>query len=74
MTRQTFFEHAIFERDLGDDFLELSVLGPQFLDFVAGGFAHGVSRELLLARFEEVLAPAIIEVGGNALAAAQLGD
>ncbi len=27
-----------------------------------------------LARFEEVLAPAIVEVGGNAFAAAQLGD
>jgi hypothetical protein len=34
----------------------------------------GVSRELLLARFEEVLAPAIIEVGGNSLATAQFGD
>ncbi len=71
MTRQTFFEHAIFERDLGDDFLELPVLGPQLLDFVTGGFAHGVARELFLARFEKVLAPAIVEVGGNALAAAR---
>ncbi len=37
-------------------------------------YAHGVARELLLARFEKVLAPAIVEVGGNALAAAQLRD
>jgi len=27
MTRQTFFEHAVFERDLGDDFFELTILG-----------------------------------------------
>ena len=51
MTRQTFFEHAVFERDFGDDFLELSILGTQIFDFVAGGLANGVSRELLLARF-----------------------
>jgi len=72
--RQTFFEHTIFERDLGNDFLELPVLSPQILDFVAGGFAHGVSRELLLARFEEVLTPAIVEVRGNSLTTAQFRD
>jgi len=27
MTRQTFLEHAVFERDLGDDFFELTILG-----------------------------------------------
>ena len=37
-----FFEHTIIERDLGDDFLELPVLGSQPLDFIAGSFAHGV--------------------------------
>ena len=38
--------------------------------YVAGRFAYGVPRELLLARFEEILAPAIVEVEDNALAAA----
>jgi hypothetical protein len=34
MTRRTFFEHAILERDLGDDLLELPVLASQVFDFV----------------------------------------
>ncbi len=74
MTRQTFFEHAVFECDLGDDFFEFSILGPQILDFVASGFADSVACELLLTRFQEILAPALVEVGGNALAAAQFGN
>jgi hypothetical protein len=67
MTRQTFFEHAIFERDLGDDFLELPVLGPQLLDFVAGGFADGVACELLLASFQELLIPALRQAEERAI-------
>ena len=74
MTRQTFFEHTVLERDIGDDLLELPVLGPQLFDFVAGGLPDGVSCQLLLARLQEVLAPALVEVGGDALATAQLGD
>ncbi len=34
MTRQTFFEHSVLERDLGDDFLEFPVLASQVFDFV----------------------------------------
>ncbi len=73
-TRQTFFEYAVLERDLGDHFLQLSVLSPELLDFVAGGFPDRVSYQLLLARLQEVLAPAVVEVGRDALATAQLGD
>jgi hypothetical protein len=36
MTRQTFFEHTVLERHLGDDFFEFSVLASQIFDFVTG--------------------------------------
>jgi len=38
------------------------------------GFAHRVARQSLLARLEEVLAPAVVEVGHDALASAELGN
>ncbi len=72
MTRQAFFEDSVSERDLGDDFLEFLILGAQVFDFVAGRFADCVPCELLLARFEEILAPAVVEVRGDSFAAAQL--
>ena len=67
MTRQTFFEHTVLERDLGDDLLELPVLGPQLFDFVAGGLPDGVSCQLLLARLQELLAPSVIQIIGSGL-------
>lgn len=70
MTRQTFFEHSVLERDLGNDFLELPILASQILDFVAGRFAEGVAGELLLAGLKEVFAPAVVEVGCDALSSA----
>ena len=74
MTRQTFFEHTVFERDLGNDFLEFLVLASQVFDFVAGRFADGVASKLLLARFEKVLAPPVVEVRGDALSPTEIGD
>jgi hypothetical protein len=75
MTRQTFFEHAILERDLGDDFLQLPVLASQAFDFVSiGRFSDGVTGKLLLARFEKVLAPSVVEVRGDALSSTEIRD
>ena len=42
------------------------VLASQVFDFVTGGFADRVACQLLLARFEKILAPAVVEVRGNA--------
>jgi hypothetical protein len=74
MTRQTFFKNAIAKRDLGHHLLELSVLRAQVLDLITGGFANRVPCQLLLARFEETLAPPIVKIGSDALTSAQLGD
>ena len=74
MTRQTFFEHTVLERDLGDDFLEFPVFASQVLHFVAGGFSDRVASQLLLARLEKVLAPSVVEVRGDALSSTEIGD
>ena len=70
-TRQTFFEHAILQRDLGDHLLQLSVLVAQVFDFVARGFAKRIARQLLLAGLKEILAPAVVEIRRDALSAAE---
>ena len=74
MTRQTFFEHTVLERDLGDDFLEFPVFASQVLHFVAGGFSDRVASQLLLARLEKVLAPSVVEVRGDAFSTTEIGD
>jgi len=45
--------------------------GPQLLDFIAGGLANGISGQLFLPSLQEVLAPALVQVRGNALPAAE---
>jgi hypothetical protein len=64
----------VLERHLGNHFLELPVLRAKIFDLVAGRFAELVARQLLLASFEEVFAPAVVQVGRDALASAQLRD
>jgi hypothetical protein len=73
-SRQTFFEHPVLERDLGNDLLQLAILGAELLDFIARRPPDGVSSQLLLASLQEVLAPAVVEVGRDALPATQLRD
>jgi len=73
-TRQTFFEHPVLDGDLRHDLLQLAVLRAEFLDFVTGRLPTRVSSQLLLASLEEVLAPAVLQVGRDALSAAQLRD
>ena len=46
----------------------------RILDFVCGGFAHRVARQLPLACLEKVLAPSVVQVRGDAFSAAQVGD
>ena len=74
MARQTFFEYTVLECDLGDDFLEFSVLASQVLDFVSGGFSDCVASQLFLAGLEKVFAPSVVEVGCDAFSSTQIGD
>ena len=46
----------------------------QVFDFVAGGFTNRVAGQLLLARFEEILAPSVVEVRRDAFSPAEFRD
>ena len=74
MTRQTFFEHAVLKRGLGNNFLQLAILASQVFDFVSGGFSDCVASQLFLAGLEKVLAPSVVEVGCDAFSSTQIGD
>src|SRR5215475_6997369 len=69
-----FFEQSVLERQLGYDLLQSAGLSAQVLDLIRGGGSRRVTRQPLLARFQKVLRPAVIEVLDNSFAPAQLGD
>ena len=69
-----FFKQAVFEQDIGERFLEVAHLAAQVLDLAGCGLALGVTRQALLAGFEEFLRPFVVEALRDALAPAQLGD
>src|SRR5208337_5031211 len=68
-----FFEQAVLQHQLGQQLLELVSLHPQPLNFIAGRFTRGIAGQPLLARLQEVLGPAIVEVLIDPFLAAQLG-
>ena len=69
-----FFEQAVLEGDLGQRLLELTGFGTERLDFIGGRLACGVTGEPLLAGFEKLFRPSVVEVLGDAFFAAELGD
>jgi hypothetical protein len=74
MARQTFFEHAVLESELGHHLFQIAILSAKVLDLIAGRFANRVSGELLLAALQKVLAPPVVEIGGDAFPTTELGD
>src|SRR5579863_10363187 len=69
-----FFEQPVLEGDLGQRLLELAGFGTERLDLIGGRLTGGITREPLLAGFEELLGPSVVEVLGDAFLAAELGD
>jgi len=59
---------------IGDDLLQVARLAAQLLDFVGGGGTRRVTGEPLLAGFEELLRPVVIEALGDAFTPTQGGD
>ncbi len=53
-----------------DDLVQLAVLGSQLFHFVARGLTDRIASQLLLAGFEEVLAPAVVQIRRDAFSAA----
>ena len=70
----TFFEHPVLQGQLGHDLLQRVGFATQVLDLVRSGCPGRIARQPLLARLEEVLRPAVIQVLDDPLAPAQLGD
>jgi hypothetical protein len=50
--------------------LQIAVLTLEAGDFIRVGFTYGIARQTLLASLKEVLAPAVIQVGVDALLSA----
>src|SRR5215471_2579739 len=69
-----FFEQAVLEGDLGQRFLELAGFGAQHLDLIGARLAGGIAGQPLLAGLQELLAPSVVEVLGNAFLATELSD
>jgi hypothetical protein len=67
-------EQAVLEAALGERLLEMMGFGTQRLDLIAGRLSGGVAGEPLVAGFEELVGPAVVEVRGDAFLAAELGD
>src|SRR6185436_5331042 len=63
-----FFEHTALEGQLGHDLLQRVGLATQILDLVRSGGPGRIARQPLLARLEEVLRPAVIQVLDDSLA------
>jgi hypothetical protein len=68
------FEHPVLQGQLGHDLLQRVGLATQILDLVRSGGPGRIARQPLLARLEEVLRSAVIQVLDDSLAPAQLGD
>ena len=68
--RSCFFEQPQLQRLFGDNLLQITGLAAQLLDFVVGGGTRRVTGQPLLAGFEELLRPVVIEALGDLLAPA----
>jgi hypothetical protein len=69
-----FFKQAVLEGDLGQRLLELAGFGAERLDLVGRRLSRGVASKPLLAGFEKLLGPTVVEVLSDSLFPAELGD
>ena len=74
MADHVFFEKTVLQRKFGDPLLQVAHLLAQAFNLARGRLAPGVAGEPLLARFQKLFRPAVIQTLGDALAAAQGGD
>src|SRR3974390_104703 len=69
-----FFEQAVLQGEIGHHLLQGGGFTTKLLPLAGRRGAGSVARQPALARLQELLRPAIIHRGGNALAAAQLRE
>ena len=65
-----FFKQPVLEQDIGQRLLEGAHLTAQFLDLAGRRLAFGVARQALLAGFQELLRPFVVETLRDPIAAA----
>src|SRR5262245_40937146 len=68
------FEQAVLQGEIGHDLLQGGSLTTEILHLAGGRGTRRVAGQPALAGLEELLGPAIVHRGGDALTAAQLGD
>jgi hypothetical protein len=66
---QTFFEPVVAQVQFGHSLLQVAILALETGDLIGIGFAYSIARQAFLAGLQEVLAPAIIQVGVDAFLA-----
>jgi hypothetical protein len=72
--RSCFFKQPQLQRLLAHDLLQVAHFLAKQLHLVRGGGTCRVTRQPLLASFEEFLRPVVIQALSDAFAAAQRGD
>jgi hypothetical protein len=70
----TFFEQAVLQGQVGHDLLQCGGLTTKILYLAGRRRTRRVTGQPALAGLQELLGPAVIHRGGDALAAAELGD
>src|SRR5271170_6578447 len=69
-----FFKQAVLQGEIGHDLLQGGGLTAKVLHFAGGCGARRIARQSAFAGLQELLGPAVIHRGGDAFAAAKLGD
>src|SRR5258705_13122247 len=69
-----FFGQAVFDQDLSQGLLKLARLSLELLDLVRGRLTRRVAGEPFLARLQELLRPAVVEVLIDSFLATQLSN
>jgi hypothetical protein len=71
---QIFFEPVVAQVQFGHSLLQIAILALEAGDLIGIGLAYSIARQALLPGFQEVLAPAVIQVGIDAFLAAQFSN
>ena len=74
MPDHAFFEQPVLQHLLGQSLLQITRLGTKRFHLIGGGLACRIAGQALLACFQELLRPTVIQALRDTLAAAQRGN
>jgi hypothetical protein len=70
----SFFKYPVFQSKFRNQLLELIIFPFQVSHFFAVSFSCGIAGQALLASFEKLLAPAVVQIAVDPFPPAQFGD